>query len=148
RTRCDRPDRAVSGHPYDPILEIQCDEKAPVLAVSGNTSPRDFPTNGPSEAWKFGLCQATVTRAMLPVTVQFIIAMLAHAINERMARRVEYLQEEVRVLKEALVVATGKTRIAFTSEQRRRLALKGKALTPVERTACCQVVRSDTLLTW
>ena len=48
---------------------------------------------------------------MLPITVQFLIAMLAHARNERMARRVEYLREEVRVLKEALVAATGKTRI-------------------------------------
>jgi hypothetical protein len=78
---------------------------------------------------------------MLPVTVQFIIAMLAHVINERMARRLEYLQEEVRVLKDSLAVATGKTRIAFTPEQRRRLALKGKALTREERRACCQVVR-------
>jgi hypothetical protein len=33
-----------------------------------------------------------------------------------MARNVEYLQEEVRVLKEALAAATGKTRIAFTPE--------------------------------
>jgi hypothetical protein len=31
---------------------------------------------------------------MLPVTVQFLIAMLAHALNDRMARRVEYLYEE------------------------------------------------------
>jgi hypothetical protein len=43
---------------------------------------------------------------MLPVTLQFIIATIAYAINERMARRVEYLQEEVRVLKEALTAAT------------------------------------------
>jgi hypothetical protein len=85
---------------------------------------------------------------MLSVTVQFIVAMFAHAINERMARRVEYLQEEVRVLKEALALATGKSRIVFTPEQRRRLAIKGKALTPEERTACCQVVRPDTILTW
>ena len=28
---------------------------------------------------------------MLPMTVQFLIAMVAHAINERMARRVDYL---------------------------------------------------------
>jgi hypothetical protein len=85
---------------------------------------------------------------MLPVTVQFIIGMLVHALNERMARRVDYLQEEVRLLKEALVAATGKSRIAFTSEQRRRLALKGKALSPAERTACCQIVRPATILTW
>jgi hypothetical protein len=85
---------------------------------------------------------------VLPVTVQFIIAMLAQALNERMARRVEYLQEEVCVLKEALALTTGKTRISFTPEQRRRLALKGKALTPEERSACCQVVRPATILAW
>jgi putative transposase len=85
---------------------------------------------------------------MLPVTVQFLIAMVAYAINERMGRRVEYLQEEVRVLKEALAAATGTTRIAFTREQRRRLALKGKALTPEERRECCQIVRPDTILMW
>jgi hypothetical protein len=72
--------------------------------------------------------------------------MLAHAINERMGRRVEYLQEEVRVLQEALALATGKRRIVFTPEQRRRLATKGRALTPEERRACCQVVRPDTIL--
>jgi len=35
---------------------------------------------------------------MLPVTLQFLIAMIAYAINERMARRLDYVQEEVRVL--------------------------------------------------
>jgi hypothetical protein len=45
---------------------------------------------------------------MLPVTLQFIVAMIAYAINERMARRVDYLREEVLVLKEALATATGK----------------------------------------
>jgi hypothetical protein len=50
---------------------------------------------------------------MLPVTIQFLIAMIAHAINERAARR-DYLLEEVRVLKESLRSATGTTRIRFT----------------------------------
>jgi putative transposase len=85
---------------------------------------------------------------MLPVTLLFIIATVAHALNERMARRVDYLQEEVRVLREALATATGKTRIAFTPEQRRRLAIKGKALTPDERQSCCQIVRPATILAW
>ena len=85
---------------------------------------------------------------MLPATLQFIIAMVAHAINERMARRVDYLHEEVRVLKEALAAATGKIRIDFTAEQRRRLALKGKQLTAEERRACCQIVRPETILAW
>ena len=85
---------------------------------------------------------------MLPVTIQFLIAMVAYAIDERMARRVEYLQEEVRVLREMLVTKTGRRRIAFTDDQRLRLATKGKALTPEERSACCQIVQPDTLLKW
>src|SRR5665213_3967771 len=85
---------------------------------------------------------------MLPVTFQFLIAMVAYAINERMARKLDYVQEEVRVLKEALLNATGKKRIAFTAEQRQRLAIKGKALTPDERQGCCQLVRPATILKW
>jgi putative transposase len=85
---------------------------------------------------------------MLPMTVQFLIAIVAHAINERMARRVDYLLEEVRVLKESLRATTGTTRIRFSPEQRRRLARKGKLLTPEERRACCQIVRPVTILAW
>jgi len=83
---------------------------------------------------------------MLPVTIQFLIAMVAYAIDERMARRVEYLQEEVRVLREIVLTKTGRPRITFTDDQRLRLATKGKALTPEERSACCEIVRPDTLL--
>jgi putative transposase len=82
------------------------------------------------------------------VTLQFIVAMIAYAINERMARRVDYLREEVLVLKEALATATGKARIDLSTEQRRRLALKGKDLTPEERRVCCQIVRPETILAW
>jgi hypothetical protein len=85
---------------------------------------------------------------MLPLTIQFVIAMVAHAINERMARKLDYVQEEVRVLQEALAAATGKTRIDLSAEQRRRLAAKGKALTPAERRWCCQIVRPETILAW
>src|SRR5690606_33710912 len=85
---------------------------------------------------------------MHPVTVQFIVAMLAYALNERMARRLDYLKEENRVLKEALQAATGKARVPLTDEQRRRLATKGKTLTPAEREECCQIVRPSTILAW
>lgn len=85
---------------------------------------------------------------MLPLPVQFLLAMAAHAVNAHMARRVEYLHEEVRVVREAYTQATGRTRIAFTDEQRRRLAVKGKALTRKERSFYCQIVRPDTLLAW
>jgi hypothetical protein len=66
---------------------------------------------------------------MLPAPFQFIIAMIAYAINERLARRVDYPRAEVLVLKEVLAVATGKSRLDLSAEQRRRLALKGKELT-------------------
>ena len=71
--------------------------------------------------------------------------MIAYAINQRMARRVEYLQEEVRVLKEALAAATGTTRLDLNAEQRRRLAPKGKELNTEERRTCCQIVRPETV---
>jgi len=74
--------------------------------------------------------------------------MIAHAINERMARQLEYLQEEVRVLREAFQATTGRKRIPFTDEQRRRLAIAGKALMPEERETCCQLVRPKTILEW
>jgi transposase len=85
---------------------------------------------------------------MLPLTVQFMVSMLAYAINDRISKRVEYLHEEVRVLREVLADATGSTRIRFTPDQRRRLAIKGKALTPTEREVSCQIVRPATILAW
>jgi putative transposase len=85
---------------------------------------------------------------MLPLPIQFLIATIAAAINERMARQLEYAREEVRALKETLAAVTGTERIRFTSEQRRRLALKGKVLTRREREACCQIVRPETILAW
>ena len=51
-------------------------------------------------------------------------------------------------LKDTLATSTGKSQIAFTAEQRRRLALKGKELTAEERRACYQIVRPETILAW
>jgi putative transposase len=120
----------------------------PVL--SGNSCTPDSPTIRCSGAvWKSlsrtGILASTL---MLPLPVQFLVAMLAYGLNERMARKAEYLREENRVLKEALQAATGKNRIPLTHEQRRRLATKGKALTPAERDECCQIVRPSTILAW
>jgi len=85
---------------------------------------------------------------LLPLPIQFLIATMAAAINQRMARQLEYAQEEVRTLKEALAAVNGSGRIRFTEAQRRRLALMGKALTPRERETCCQIVRPETILSW
>jgi hypothetical protein len=46
-------------------------------------------------------------RPILPATLQFLIAMIAYAINQRMQRKLDYTQEEVRVLKDILVALTG-----------------------------------------
>jgi transposase len=85
---------------------------------------------------------------MLPATLQFLIAMIACAINERMQRKLDYTQEEVRVLKEIVAALTGNGRISFTADQRRRLAVAGKALSPEERKKCCQIVKPGTILGW
>ena len=50
---------------------------------------------------------------MIPATLQFIIAMIASAINERMRRKLDYLQEEVRILKEVVLATTCSPRISF-----------------------------------
>jgi putative transposase len=85
---------------------------------------------------------------MLPATLQFLITMIACAINERMQRKLDYTQEEVRVLTEVLAALTGSGRISFTSNQRRRLATAGKALNPEERRKCCQIVKPGMILGW
>jgi len=85
---------------------------------------------------------------MLPATLQFLIAMIACAINERLQRKLDYTQEEVRVLKEVVRAISGAGRIPFTAEQRRRLAIAGKRLSPDERRKYCQIVKPATLLAW
>src|SRR5450759_3619264 len=44
---------------------------------------------------------------MLPATLQFLIAIIACAINERLQRKLDYTQEEVRVLKEVVRAIAG-----------------------------------------
>jgi hypothetical protein len=85
---------------------------------------------------------------MLPATLQFLITMIACAINERMQRKLDYTQEEVRVLKEIVAAVTGNGRLSFTADQRRRLSAAGKALSPEERKKCCQIVKPGTILGW
>jgi hypothetical protein len=47
---------------------------------------------------------------------------IASAMADRLTRKVAYMHEEVRVLKELLQAATGNTRLSYTADQRRRLA--------------------------
>ena len=68
--------------------------------------------------------------------------------NERMQRKLDYTQEEVRVLKEILATITGSGRIPFTLDQHHRLAVVGRALSPEERKKCCQIVKPGTIQGW
>ena len=72
---------------------------------------------------------------MLPRPLQFIIAMVAYAINERMARRFDYLLEEVRALREVHTETTGRKRIPFTIGCRRFLRSAQDRLPPPKASA-------------
>jgi hypothetical protein len=47
---------------------------------------------------------------MLPMTLQFLIVMIASAINDRLERKLDYVEEERRVLRERLDAATNEAR--------------------------------------
>ena len=74
--------------------------------------------------------------------------MIAAAINDRLQRKLDYVEEERRILQEQLDAFTGGKKVSFTADQRRRLATAGKALTPDERRKCCRLVRPETILAW
>ena len=59
---------------------------------------------------------------MLPATLQFLIVMIASAINDRLQRKLDYVKEERRILWEKVEALTGGKKISFTAQQRRRLA--------------------------
>jgi len=50
---------------------------------------------------------------MLPLPVQFLIALVVSAFNERMARRFEYLHEEHRVLRKVFSEFTGRRGLKY-----------------------------------
>ena len=78
------------------------------------------------------------------ILLQFIITSLAGWLQRRQQQVIEYLTEENRVLREQL----GKKRLRLTDNQRRRLAVRAKALgrSALQGIAC--IVTPDTLLRW
>ena len=73
-----------------------------------------------------------------------IVLYLAAHLNSEQQRIIEYLQAENQVLREKL----GKKRILLNDEQRRRLAVKGKALGRKLLRELTTIVTPDTLLRW
>jgi putative transposase len=76
--------------------------------------------------------------------LQFVLMTMAGWMNERQQQVIEYLQEENRVLREQ----TGKRRLQFTDDQRRRLAVKAKVLGRKTLTELDTLVMPDTLMNW
>ena len=73
----------------------------------------------------------------------FLLVCCAGWMNRHQQVVIEYLQEEIRVLKEQL----GK-RPRFNGDQRRRLAVKGKSVGRKDLLRLASIVTPDTLLAW
>ena len=76
--------------------------------------------------------------------LQFVLMAMAGWMNQRQQQVIEYLQEENRVLREQ----TGKRRLRFSDDQRRRLAVKAKVLGRKTLSQLDTLVMPDTLLNW
>jgi putative transposase len=72
------------------------------------------------------------------------VSILAGFLNRRQQEAIDYLREENRVLHEML----GSRRLRFTDEQRKRLAIRGKALGRALLKGVATLVQPDTILDW
>ncbi len=75
---------------------------------------------------------------------QLLMPMLAGWINRHQQAVIAYQREEIKVLREML----GDKRLRFTDEQRRRLALKARALSSCALKDLGPLVTPDTLCRW
>ena len=74
----------------------------------------------------------------------FLLLLFSGWINRQQHDVIEYLLEENRVLR----AAHGSQRISLTDDQRRRLAVKGKALGRRRLADVAGIVTPDTILRW
>ena len=80
----------------------------------------------------------------LPLPLQFFFLLLVGWVNRHQDDVIAYLKEENRVLKEL----QGGKRILLNDDQRRRLAVKGKALGRKRLREMGSLVTPDTILGW
>ena len=78
------------------------------------------------------------------ILLQFIVTILAGLVQRHQQQVIEYVVEENRVLREQL----GKKRLRLTNDQRRRLAVRAKALGRSALNGIGCIVTPDTLLRW
>jgi len=75
---------------------------------------------------------------------QFLSVIVAGIINDQQQLEMDYLKEENRILREQL----GSKRIQLTDDQRRRLAILGKALGHKVLSEICTIVTPCTIMRW
>jgi len=81
---------------------------------------------------------------LLPPPVQLMLLLFGGWVSRQQQAAIAYLAEENRVLREQL----GGRRPRFTDAQRRRLAIRGKALGRKLLAGVCGIVTPDTILRW
>ena len=75
---------------------------------------------------------------------QILVAAMAGWITRQQDAVIDYLREENRVLKQQF----GRKRLRLTDEQRRRLAMRGKAIGRRALAEVASLVTPDTILRW
>lgn len=75
---------------------------------------------------------------------QLLSIIVAGILNEQQQRVIDYLKEENQILREQL----GSKRALLTDDQRRRLAVLGKALSHKVLSEICSIVTPDTIMRW
>jgi hypothetical protein len=81
---------------------------------------------------------------MLTTPVEMMLFAIAGWLNEDQRQKIEFLQEQVRVLQEL----NGQRRLRFTNDQRRRLAARGKRLGRKVLREIGAIVTPDMILRW
>ena len=86
----------------------------------------------------------------LPPALEFLLLTFAGWVNRRQQAIIEYLKEENRVLRSQLGSSSSGSsrRLRLTDDQRRRLAVKGKALGRRLLRDIAGIVTPDTILRW
>ena len=82
--------------------------------------------------------------ALSSPSLKLLLLFFAGLIQREQARTIDYLVEENRILRQQL----GKRRLRLTDDQRRRLALRGKALGLRLLRQVATLVTPDTILAW
>ena len=80
----------------------------------------------------------------LPSPLAFLLLLFSGWVNRQQEPVIDYLLEENRVLR----AERGSRRLRLTDDQRRRLAVKGKALGRRRLGAIAGIVTPDTILRW